>query len=120
MSKIQIGEIQRLKRKAIKEAQRATDKIFKKYSKEINKAIAEQIPKGMKLISGNGMCMVLAQDGTEIDYGNAWSITADYNPKMEAIAELQYGTDAGDLQGNFWIDSEIIGTKKLLEKIKAE
>ena len=106
---MKIGEISKLKRKAISEAQREVNKIFKKYSKKINGKIAEQIPKGQTMHSLNGMCKIFDTDGNEIKSGNAWSVTSEYNPKMDFIAELQYGTSNDDIQGNFLIDSEIKG-----------
>jgi hypothetical protein len=107
--KMKIQEINKLKKKAIKEAQKEVDKIFNKYSKLIIDEIANQIPKGQKLISGNGMVFIQDENGKELAYGNSWSRTAVYSPKMEALSDLQYGTDNDDLQGNFTIPDVIEG-----------
>lgn len=106
---MKIQEINKLKKKAIKEAQKEVDKIFTKYSKLIVEEIANQIPKGQQLISGNGMCFIQDESGNELAYGNSWSRTAEYSPKMEALSDLQYGTDNDDLQGNFLIPNVIEG-----------
>jgi hypothetical protein len=106
---MKIQEINKLKKKAIKEAQKEVDKIFSKYSKLIVEEIANQIPKGQKLISGNGMVFILDENGKELAYGNSWSRTAEYSPKMEALSDLQYGTENDDIQGNFSIPDVIEG-----------
>ena len=106
---MKIQEINKLKKKAIKEAQKEVDKIFANDSKLIVEEIANQIPKGQKLISGNGMCFLQDTEGKELAYGNSWSRTAEYSPKMEVLSDLQYGTDNDDIQGNFTIPDVIDG-----------
>ena len=106
---MKIQEINKLKKKAIKEAQKEVDKIFANYSKLIVEEIANQIPKGQKLISGNGMCFLQDTEGKKLAYGNSWSRTAEYSPKMEVLSDLQYGTDNDDIQGNFTIPDVIDG-----------
>lgn len=107
---MKIATISKLKKQAIKEAQIEVNKIFKKYSIEIQNEIAKQIPKGQLLYSGNGMCHIAdIKTGAEISSGNAWSRTAAYNPKMDFIAELQYGTDSNDIQGYFSLPTELNG-----------
>lgn len=106
---MKVAEINRLKKKAIKEAQKEVDKIFEKYSKLIVSEIENQIPKGHKLHSWNGIAMLSDANDNEIKKGIIWSRTAEYSPKMEALADLQYGTDAGDIQGNFSIPQTILG-----------
>lgn len=105
---MKIQEINNLKKRAIKEAQKEVDKIFAKYSKIIVDEIANQIPKGQKLISGNGMCFIQDNEGKTVVYGNSWSRTAECSPKMEALSALQYGS-YDDLQGNFTIPDVIEG-----------
>ena len=116
---MKVAEINKLKRKAIKEAQRETDKIFLKYSKLIVAEIANQIPEGQKLYSYNGIAKLMDENDKEVSTGIVWSRTAEYNPKMEAIAELQYGTDQDDLMGNFAIPDVIKGKLKntMFEKL---
>lgn len=106
---MKIAEINKLKKKAISEAQKEVDKIFAKYSKLIVAEIENQIPKGQSLKSGNGMCMIQDKNGNEVAYGNSWSITAETSPKMDKISDLQYGTDNDDIQGNFLIPNVIYG-----------
>lgn len=107
---MKIAKISKLRKQAIKEAQAEVDKIFKKYSIEIQNEIANQIPKGQSLHSCNGICTINDnKTGIEITSGNAWSRTAAYVPKMDFIADLQYGTDASELQGCFSLSYEIKG-----------
>ena len=106
---MKVQEINKLKKKAIKEAQKEVDKIFSKYSKLIVEEIANQIPKGQKLHSWNGIAMLVDAEGNELQKGITWSRTAEYNQKMEALSELQYGTDNDDIQGNFNIPDVIEG-----------
>lgn len=106
---MKVAEINKLKKKAISEAQKATDKIFDKYSKLIVLEIENQIPKGQKLYSWNGIAKLVDEHDNELKTGVVWSRTAEYSPKMEALAELQYGTDNGKLQGNFLIPDVIEG-----------
>lgn len=102
--------IKQLKNKAIKEAQKEIDKVFKKYSILINKEIASQIPKGNTLVSWNGMCELQDNEGNTIVKGNAWSrsIYSQFNKQMDYLADLQYSED---LQGNFELKEQIKGTK---------
>jgi len=106
---MKIQEINKLKKKAIKEAQKEVDKIFARYSKLIVEEIANQIPKGQKLHSWNFISILVDENNNELQQGIPWSRTAEYNPKMEALAELQYGTDQEDLHGSFTIPSIIEG-----------
>lgn len=103
---MKIAEITKLKNKAIKEAQREVDKVFSKYSKLIVEEISNQIPVGQLLRSGNGISMLEDENGAELSYGNAWSITAQTSPKMDKIADLQYSED---IQGSFLIPDIIKG-----------
>ncbi|MDR1202708.1 MAG: hypothetical protein LBL58_13930 [Tannerellaceae bacterium] len=108
---MKIGQLNKLKKKAIKEAQREIDKIFNKYSKLINQEIASQIPSNQTLHSYNGLCVLIDDKGNIIKEGNTWSTTAPYNPKMDFIAELQYPVSE-ELKANFDIQSEIKGKLK--------
>lgn len=111
MKTIKVAKIMELKRRAIKESQNATDKIFKRYSKLINQEIAKAIPKGTLLSSGNGMCSLhKIETGEEILDACYWSRFDNGNPKLEKIAGLQYGTDSNELQGNFKIEFKINST----------
>lgn len=107
---MKISKINYLKKKAIKEAQKEVDVIFKKYSKLIVEEISNQIPKGQKLIIGNGLCLLEDEKGVELAYGNSWSRTAKSNPKMEVLSDLQY---CEDIHGDFNIPNIIDG--KLLK-----
>lgn len=106
---MKIAEINKLKKKAISEAQKEVDKIFAKYSKLIVSEIESQIPKGHKLHSWNGIAMLVDENDNELEKGITWSTTAKYSPKMEVLSDLQYGTDSDDLQGHFMIPDVIQG-----------
>ncbi len=106
-----IQNINKLRAKAINEAQKEVNKIFDKYSKLIVDDIANQIPKGHKLLNGNGLCILMDADDKELSRGNAWSITGKSSPKMDKIALLQYGVDKDDLQGCFTIPTFIEGNQ---------
>lgn len=103
-------KIKQLQNKAIKEAQKEVDKIFKKYSVFICKEIASQIPKGNTLVSWNGMCELQDENGNTISKGNAWSrsIYNQFDKQLDYLSDLQYSES---LEGCFDLDESIKGTK---------
>ena len=82
-------EIYSLQKKARKEAQIEIDKIYKKYSKEINKAIREEIPKGQTLISGNGMCTLYDENDKKLKTGRIWGM-GHSDKQLGFLSALQY------------------------------
>lgn len=101
---MKIEKIKRLQKDAIKEAQIEVNKIFGKYSKQINELIAAQLPKGTILHSCNGICSLRNEEGEELKSGNYWSKFNNGDSSLEFIANLQY---ADELTGQFSIASEI-------------
>lgn len=102
-----IAQIMAVKRQAIKEAQKAVDKIFDKHSKTIVRLIAAQLPKGHTLNSWNGRCNIESEDRTEVVIGNWFSRYDNGNPKMEKLSSLQYGTSNDEICGVFDIPQTI-------------
>jgi len=99
--------VRSIERKALKDAQKRVDKIFKTASKQIIKEIAKQLPKDTELYSYNGLCRLVDKDGNDIKKGNYFSRFDNGDRKLEYLASLQYGTSDRELQGNFCIDEVI-------------
>ena len=98
--------IKNLEKKALKEAEKAVKAIYKKYDKQMSALIAKQIPKGKKLISGNGIVLMEDENGETIRNGKAWGNAKD--EQLDYLASLQY---TNDIQGGFLINDKIKGTK---------
>lgn len=98
--------IKAIERKAAKEAEKSLKLIYAKYNKEINKALANQIPKGQTLINGNGISLLVDEKGNEIKIGKAWGISED--EKLYYIATLQYSINFSE---GFRIKNKIKGNK---------
>lgn len=94
-----------LQRKAEKEAQKAVDKIYKKYSKEMEKLITEQIPKGHTLTMGNGMCWLDDNDGNAVTSGKGWGRFEGENKQLDRLSSLQY---SDEIYGSFDLPTKII------------
>lgn len=106
-----------LDKKAAKEAQKAVDKIYKSYSKEMNRLIAAQIPKGVNIFMGNGLILLVdAKTNERITYGKAWGINSE-DEKLDRISALQYSES--DVSANWFLELELKGTKPLTP-IKAQ
>ena len=106
-----IKEIKRIHTKAKSEAQRAIHKVYKKYQKELVKAIAEQVPKGLELGNINGLNRLI-KDGEMIEDSGAtaWTRDAETSRGFGYVALLQY---ADELEGYFDIPMHIKGRKKV-------
>lgn len=100
---MKLSKIKKLELKAINEAQIAVDKIFEKYSKLITDEIANELPKGTSLISGNGIAILCDETGEKYNSGRAWGINKG-DSKLEYLANLQYATE---ILGMFEINLEI-------------
>ena len=97
-----------LNSKVEKEAQKAVDKIYKKYSKELNKLIANQIPVGYKIIMGNGICTIYDSENNKIDSGKGWGRFPGNNLDLDRLSSLQY---SDEIMGSFELETELAGTK---------
>ena len=96
-----------LNRKAEKEAQKAVDKIYKKYSKEINELIAKEIPKDNKILMYNGLCIITDKEYNKLNSGKGWGRFGD-DIQLDNLATLQY---SAQIDGNFTLKTELNGTK---------
>lgn len=102
-----LRKIMSIDKKAAKDAQKAVDAIYKKYNKEMNSLIASEIPKGMKLIQGNGMCFIENSEGEEIKSGRAWGLYTD-DAQLGRLSALQY---SHDVYGAWDLNTITKGTK---------
>lgn len=98
-----------LSNKAEKEAQKAVDKIYKKYSKVLNTLIANEIPVGHKIMMYNGLCVVYDKDDNRVTSGKGWGRFAGENLQLDNLSTLQYSTK---ILGTFDLKTELQGTKK--------
>jgi hypothetical protein len=98
--------IKAIERKAEKEAEKAVKRIYAKYNKELHTALANMIPKGETLISGNGICIHEDKNGNDKASGKAWGLAKD--EQLDYIASLQYYVV---INGGFVIDHKIKGNK---------
>lgn len=101
MKIIKIAEITRIRSKAIKEAQRELNKVFGKYSKQIEDVISKQLPKGYTFNSWNGMCNIEGENREIIAEGNWWSRYDNGDPTLEKLASYQYSIDRAELDASF-------------------
>ena len=112
MKRLQLKEVRKLQRKAAKEAQKAVDKVYSGYNKEMKNLIAEALPEGTTLTSGNGMCWIRDKEGNELISGRAWVHDGgDGGEQMIFLSLMKYNLD---FQGTFSID-QVIKSKKSLK-----
>ena len=114
IKKLNLTEARKLQKKAKAEAQRAIDKVYKKHDKAMRKAIADALPKGWRIVSGNGMVIVVNEKNEELDTGRAWGLRDD-NAQLNWIAYLQYNRE---FHAGFCIDDDIEGKNKQLSLLK--
>jgi len=105
-----LSKIKQLDIKISKKVQRAIDKIYKEHDKELAKLIAEQVPKGCKLLSGNGMSIIVDADGNDVKKGRAWSLVEVRNSTLDRLSLLQYPRE---FSSGFVVPMEIKGKKTL-------
>lgn len=103
---MKLSKIKKLEKKAIKEAQKAIDEVFEKYSKLIENEIVKEIPKGFSLVSINGMSTLYDKDGNEYKSGKSWGINRG-DSQLEYLAGLQYAVDQDNLVARFCLKREI-------------
>lgn len=97
-----------VQRKAEKEAQKAVDKIYKKYSAEMNSLIAAEIPKGCEILMYNGLCNIIDKDGNRKETGYGFGKFPSDSPQLDKLSSLQY---ADEIQGYFNLQQSIKGKK---------
>lgn len=95
-----LTEINKLRKKAIKEAHAEVDKIFAKYSKLIEAEIANQILKGEKFVTENGKSSLYDKDGNLISHNSSYVTSL-------SCKDLLYRDDS---IGSFDISNVIEGT----------
>lgn len=104
-----LRKIMALDKKAAKEAQKAVDEIYKRYSKDMNVLIANEVPKGLTFIMGNGMSWIQDKDGNELANGRAWGMTrGDQDEQLDRISGLQYSEK---ISGDWSLNLNIKGKK---------
>ena len=100
-----LRKIKALKKKVDNKAERMLKKLYKEYNNEMISLIKKEMPKGTKLISGNGCTWLYDKDDNEIHHGTAWSMYTGNHRQLEYIAGLQYGEE---FSAGFLINQEII------------
>ncbi len=107
-----ISKINELKLKALKEAQKEIDKVMRKYSKEMNILIANEIELDCTLVNENCESVLFDKDNKQIDNGccNGYS----KNKNLSEIAHLQKNQSC-DINIRFSINEKIKGNKQIIK-----
>jgi hypothetical protein len=103
---MRLSKINALNKKVEREVEKAIESIYKKYNQAMLDAIANEVPKGKKLLSQNGMAMIIDKEGNEV-HGRAWGLNRGKD-KLDHIALLQYHKE---FMGGFILPYELNGKK---------
>lgn len=101
-----------LEKKVRREGQKALEKVYAKYNKQMNELLAQATPVGHHLRCGNGMVLLVKnKGGIVLTSGNAWgrsTETGTEDIEFNFISGLQYRNEH---RAGFNIKGKIQGAK---------